>query len=130
MRQSRRGFTLVEILIVVIIVGILSLAAIPLVTTNTRDARRSEGEQMLGGARDFCRTQYAKTGDATSVGAAFTAEIATGSFTGEYFNVVTYNSASGVGGMDANVQTNASADGTGTLDFAWESGVSQFTWTP
>jgi prepilin-type N-terminal cleavage/methylation domain-containing protein len=128
MRSSRRGFTLVEILIVVIIVGILSLAAIPLVTSNTRDARRSEGEQMLGASRDFCRTEYAKTGNTADVSIAFTAQVATGDWTGEYFNVTTFNPASAV--YDANVQTNATADGQGTLDFAWDSGQSQFTWAP
>jgi prepilin-type N-terminal cleavage/methylation domain-containing protein len=130
MRHSRRGFTLVEILIVVIIVGILSLAALPLITNNTRDARRAEAEQLMGAARDYCRGEYSKTGSATDVTAAFAAQSGAGSFSGEYFSVTTFSDTSGVGGMDANVQTDAAPDGTGTLDFAWESGRSQFTWTP
>jgi prepilin-type N-terminal cleavage/methylation domain-containing protein len=130
MRQTRRGFTLVEVLIVVIIVGILSLAAMPLITNNTRDARRAEGEQMMGCARDYCRAEYSKTGNAADVTAGFTAQAASGNFTGEYFAVATYSETSSVAGMDASVQTNAAPDGTGTLDFSWESGKSQFTWTP
>ena len=62
MRNNRKGFTLIELLIVVVIVGILALAAIPLITSNTRDARRAEGEQLLGSARDSARVEYAKSG--------------------------------------------------------------------
>jgi prepilin-type N-terminal cleavage/methylation domain-containing protein len=130
MRHSRRGFTLVEVLIVVIIVGILSIAAMPLITNNTRDARRSEAEQLMGCARDYCRAEYSKTGSSVDVTAGFAAQAGAGNFTGEYFNVAAFNDASSVAGMDANVQTNAAPDGTGTLDFSWESGKSQFTWTP
>jgi prepilin-type N-terminal cleavage/methylation domain-containing protein len=128
MRNAKRGFTLVEILIVVIIVGILSLAAIPLMTNNTRDARRAEAEQLMGAARDFCRCEYAKTGDSSSVQAGFTFQVGQGNFNGEYFDVTTFNDSSGV--LDASVQTDTTADGQGTLDFEWESGQSQFSWDP
>jgi prepilin-type N-terminal cleavage/methylation domain-containing protein len=62
MRNKRKGFTLIELLIVVVIVGILALAAIPLITANTRDARRSEGEQMLGSMKNQVKVAYAKLG--------------------------------------------------------------------
>ena len=129
MRAARRGFTLIELLIVVVIIGILALAAIPLVLNNTRDARRAEGEQLLGAARDFCRTEYAKTGSAANVSAAFTTQIGTGGFSGNYFQVTGFSDTSGVAGMDASVSTNASPDGTGTMDFTWESGAAAFTWS-
>jgi prepilin-type N-terminal cleavage/methylation domain-containing protein len=63
--RNKRGFTLIELLIVVVIVGILALAAIPLITANTRDARRSEGEQMLGSVKNQGKIAYAKHGTAT-----------------------------------------------------------------
>jgi prepilin-type N-terminal cleavage/methylation domain-containing protein len=128
MRSARRGFTLVEILIVVIIVGILSLAAIPLLTNSTRDARRAEAEQLMGAARDYCRTEYAKTGDATNVLTGFNFQVSQGNFSGEYFNVTTFSDTSSV--YDAHVSTDNTADGQGTLDFEWESGQSQFSWNP
>jgi prepilin-type N-terminal cleavage/methylation domain-containing protein len=62
MRSAKKGFTLIELLIVVVIVGILALAAIPLITANTRDARRSEGEQMLGSVKNQGKVAYAKLG--------------------------------------------------------------------
>jgi prepilin-type N-terminal cleavage/methylation domain-containing protein len=63
--RNKKGFTLIELLIVVVIVGILALAAIPLITANTRDARRSEGEQMLGSVKNQGKVAYAKHGTAT-----------------------------------------------------------------
>lgn len=128
MRNARRGFTLVEILIVVIIVGILSLAAIPILTNSTRDARRAEAEQLMGAARDYCRMEYAKTGDTTNVQSGFNFQIGQGNFSGEYFNVTTFSDTSSV--LDAHVQTDTTDDGQGTLDFAWESGQSEFSWNP
>lgn len=121
--RNRKGFTLIELLIVVVIVGILALAAIPLITSNTRDARRAEGEQLMGAARDFCRVTYSKTGSAANVSAPFTAEVATGAFDGEYFEVQTY--------VPATPQLNATSTGTdtaGNITWQWASGNSAIAW--
>src|SRR5207247_8656142 len=48
-RDSEAGFTLVELLIVILIVGILSAVALPLYLGYTKDARLAEGK-ALGGA--------------------------------------------------------------------------------
>ena len=130
MRNTRKGFTLIELLIVVVIVGILALAAIPLITSNTRDARRAEGEQLLGSARDALRVEYSKTNTApASVFAP--ASLSVGNFTGSYFKV---NDAYGTAaaakynvGIEA-VNVTGTADGTGTMSFIWSSGESTITW--
>ena len=44
------GFTLVELLIVILIVGILSAVALPLYLGYTRDARLAEGKALAGSA--------------------------------------------------------------------------------
>jgi len=111
-------------------VGILALAAVPILIQNTRDARRAEGEQLLGAARDVCRAEYARSGSAATVAAEFTKQVAAGGLDGKYFKIETFGDTSSVGGMDAFVRTDSAADGTGTLDFTWESGQAQFTWTP
>jgi hypothetical protein len=49
------------------IIPILALAAIPLITSNTRDARRAEGEQMLGSFTGLVRVAYAKQGTHTGI---------------------------------------------------------------
>ena len=121
MRNNRKGFTLIELLIVVVIVGILALAAIPLITSNTRDARRAEGEQLLGAARDYCRVEYSKTNDAAKVALS---GAGTGAFSGSYFNVTTYSGTANGG----SVNTNTTSDGTGTMTFQWGSGSSAITW--
>jgi len=47
-RQGVRGFTLVELLIVILIVGILAAVAVPLYLGYTRDARTAEGKALAG----------------------------------------------------------------------------------
>lgn len=127
MRNNRKGFTLIELLIVVVIVGILALAAIPLITSNTRDARRAEGTQLLGAARDYCRVEYSKTG----VAPADMSGAGAGAFVGEYYGIAS-TVAPGVAGTNTPggtvVATAVTAsDLNGTIDFAWGSGASDIT---
>lgn len=129
MKQNRKGFTLIELLIVVVIVGILALAAIPLITSNTRDARRAEGEQLLGSARDFCRVEYSKT---STVPANLNGAGA-GAFTGKYYAIdQSAAPGSGTGSYNASLQAapvaTGSTDGTGTMYFIWASGNSSISW--
>jgi prepilin-type N-terminal cleavage/methylation domain-containing protein len=49
-REGEAGFTLVELLIVILIVGILSAVALPLYLGYTKDARLAEGKALGGSA--------------------------------------------------------------------------------
>lgn len=121
--KMKKGFTLIELLIVVVIVGILALAAIPLITSNTRDARRAEGEQLLGSARDWARVEYSKAGVVPGAPVA-------GSFTGKYY-AVTAAPGAGAAPYDATMVANptSASDGIGTMHFAWASGQSSIAWS-
>src|SRR3989449_9089205 len=47
-RDGEAGFTLVELLIVILIVGILSAVALPLYLGDTKDARLAEAKALAG----------------------------------------------------------------------------------
>jgi prepilin-type N-terminal cleavage/methylation domain-containing protein len=124
MRNNRKGFTLIELLIVVVIVGILALAAIPLITSNTRDARRAEGEQLMGSARDATRVQYSKTGTAPALISSFTP---VAGFAGEYYTINDAITSTATDGTIGATAVSAS-DGNGTINFQWASGNSSISW--
>jgi prepilin-type N-terminal cleavage/methylation domain-containing protein len=68
--EVQRGFTLVELLIVVIIVGILAAVAIPIYSGTTDRSKATEAVAALGTIRSAMRNYYAEHG--TYVNASFT----------------------------------------------------------
>ena len=79
LRKNQGGFTLVELMIVVIIVGILAAVAIPMYQGATERAKASEAVAALGTIRGAMRVYYAEHG--TYVNASFTdgAQVTNGS---------------------------------------------------
>ena len=70
LRRNQGGFTLVELMIVVIIVGILAAVAIPMYQGATERAKASEAVAALGTIRGAMRVYFAEHG--TYVNASFT----------------------------------------------------------
>ena len=62
MKNSKTGFTLVELMVVAIIVAILAAVAIPLMSANKKRAMSTEAEAALGTMRSSMRAMYAQTG--------------------------------------------------------------------
>ena len=58
--HSKKGFTLVELMVVVIIVGILAAVAVPLYRSNLKRAMSSEGIALVGSVRTAERVYYAE----------------------------------------------------------------------
>jgi len=88
--KSRKGFTLIELMVVVLIVGILAAVAIPILRGRIDAAKWSEGKAMMGSIATAIRAYHAEkgpTGNAptTLLPGATGLGFAAGDLTGTYF---------------------------------------------
>ena len=92
--RNQKGFTLVELMIVVVIVGILAAVAIPMYTGSVKRAKASEAVAALGTIRSALRVYYAEH-DSFLIGSSADIDIAKldltiGDLLGRYFDYSDY----------------------------------------
>jgi len=69
--MNKKGFTLVELMVVIVIIGVLAAVAIPKMMAATNKAKASEGPQMIGSIANLEHAFGAEYG-AFADGAAYT----------------------------------------------------------
>jgi len=69
MKSTQKGFTLIELMIVIAIIGILAAIAIPAYQNYVIRAQLSEGSSLIGGVETAFDENYATTGTAAATNA-------------------------------------------------------------
>ncbi len=115
--RSRKGFTLIELMVVIFIVGILAAVAIPIMRGRIDSAKWSEGKAGAGSVRTAARAFQAEKGPAYAyVGTSLTdLGFAAGDLNGKYFLDACYAivfTAVAAPGYDTYVVTVTAALGT------------------
>jgi prepilin-type N-terminal cleavage/methylation domain-containing protein len=102
--KSRKGFTLIELMVVILIVGILAAVAIPILRGRIDAAKWSEGKAMMGTIATSIRAYAAEKATAADVATLPGAFVAWGSrlgflladFDGTYFDSTNFTITSAV----------------------------------
>ncbi len=122
MKQIQKGFTLIELMIVVAIIGILAAVAIPAYQDYTARAQASEAVSLLGGLKTPIVEYYQTNGTAPAM-----SQLGSVTTSGTYVSSITSTTAGTYTAKFRAAGTNANLQGK-TVDLDFASG--QFTCGP
>lgn len=128
--RKAKGFTLVELVIVIVIVGILSIVAVPIYRGYTRKAMATEGKALLGTIQTAQKVYFAEYANFYNAGTASFVEILdVDARPNKYFTSFTVTSNGSGSGASFQASTTGIGGASGislTLD-AKQSGAPTFT---
>ena len=112
--KSRNGFTMVELMVVVLIVGILAAVAVPLMSGRIDSSKWSEAKAAMGTIASSMRSYAAEKGSFASAPSLTEIGISNNDLDGTYFSheAYTITSASASGGQVSFVITCTAASST------------------
>ncbi|MBV1870111.1 MAG: pilin [Gammaproteobacteria bacterium] len=118
MKKVQQGFTLIELMIVVAIIGILAAVAIPAYQDYLGRAQAAEGPALLGGLKAPIAEQYALTGTLTIPSGSVTA--------GAYVSNIVAASNVYTATYAAGINPKVAAE---TMSMTFVTSTGKFTWT-
>jgi type IV pilus assembly protein PilA len=106
--MKKKGFTLIELMVVILIVGILAAASVPLMRGRIDKAKWAEANAMAGTIQTAARVYFVENGNVTNDLEELGFE--DGDLTGTYFDATCF----AVGAADENGKVSVTVTGTGT----------------
>jgi type IV pilus assembly protein PilA len=93
--RNKKGFTLIELMVVVLIVAVLAAVLVPLMTARLESARWSEGKAGVGTIATAVRAMYAEEGQSWVPSTDVADYVNASDMYGKYFRLADYSFTDG-----------------------------------